>query len=163
MSQPERVRNFGIGSEPVYISRVGRPGDISRTIAIHCSDPWFLQATREFIVGHLKMPYHDLFAVPGGGAALLTTSDSHAHDRKRVEILLETHGVNQLVAIAHRGCALYKLIHEGLTEDELHAQQISDLLKLADEVGEWLGGEIAVELFFAELEGDSIQFHAVTS
>src|SRR4029077_10133947 len=104
-------------------------GERIHALALYCSDGGWGESFDEFCHKHLQIPRYDRWAVPGGPAWLV----SHDGDqtplvaaRSQLDFLIRTHELEQIVLIAHYGCALYG--HRlGRPPDECLSTQIADV------------------------------------
>lgn len=140
----------------VYQSNV--PWDPARptTTIVTCVDGRWYRHFQEFAREYLKAGDRtDFLAVPGG-IEPMTLFDLVPKDfnffRRRLEGLVESHGTDRIVAIAHQDCAWYKK-RTGLKID-LRERQITDLRRSAARLRDMFP-EVKVETYFARLAGSS--------
>lgn len=101
------------------------------TLIISCVDGRWYQQVQEFARVHLGAGSHtDFMAVPGG-IEPMTLADVTPKDfsffRRRLESLVEAHGAQRIVAIAHQDSAWYRARKIGPGTGDLRSKQISDL------------------------------------
>ena len=96
------------------------------TLVIHCSDWRFVDATHEFLRGHLKVTSYDLIVAPGAihflASHLLPKYSWVA--RHWLKFFFKHHGTKRVIAFTHADCGWYKFMHavEHWTEQLLLAQ-----------------------------------------
>lgn len=150
VAQPFRV------AEPVYSSSLAWDPERPDTLVISCVDGRWYQHVQEFARVHLKAGQHtDFMAVPGG-IEPMTLADVTPKDfnffRRRLESLVEAHGTQRIVAIAHQDCAWYRARRIGPVTGDLRSKQIADLRFAAARMREMFN-DVAVEIYFARLSG----------
>lgn len=131
-------------------------------LAVYCSDGRWGEAFDEFCHKHLNIPRYDRWAVPGGPASLLLhENDGPAVEyvRGQVDFLVREHGLQQLVLIAHYGCAYYTL-HLQCEPDDCLPHQMDDLRRLAPLLRQWYPN-LRVAAFLAMRSGNALSFHQV--
>ena len=111
----------------VYISQALYPQDIDRTLVMHCSDPYYREATAEYLGKSLRLFQYDLMANPGGPTVVLQSSLTFTTDRARMKLLTEHHHLTRFVGISHLNCAYYKLRYPSLSDEERRKKQLEDL------------------------------------
>jgi hypothetical protein len=124
------------------------------TVVISCVDGRWRQHIQDFALQHLRAgPNSDFLAVPGG-IEPLTLLDLVPKDfnflRRRLEGLVEAHGIQRIVAVAHEDCAWYRKRQFGPVKVDLEARQRGDLKKAAERLKEMFP-EAAVETYYARL------------
>ena len=91
-----------------------------------------------------------------GGAEPLALDDLIPKDfnflRRRLEMLVRSHGIRRVVLIAHENCGWYRARKLGPFTLDLKARQLADLRRARARLEEWFG-DAAVETYFARLEG----------
>lgn len=130
--------------------------------AVYCSDGRFGEHFDEFLQNHLNLPRYDRLAVPGGAACLAGHFASYREEEAvivQLRFLIEVHGLERVVLIAHEGCAFY-LKQLGIHEIDLHQRQIDDLRKAATRVAA-LASNLLVECWLASVEHDRVVFNQV--
>ncbi len=146
----------------VYDSTVAFDASRIGAAAIYCSDGRFGEQCDDLLHQGLGLPRYDRLAVPGGPACLAGHfATYHEGDalHAQLEFLIDTHGLQRIVLIAHQDCAYYTARLEvsplGLAE-----QQLEDLAKATQRVREIRGG-LAVQAFFAHRHGQTVSFEQV--
>jgi len=118
--------------------------------AIYCSDGRFGEAFDEFLHTELGLPHYDRVAIPGGAAALAGHIAAHRDEealRDQLRFLIDSHGLERIVLIAHRNCGFYlKKLH--VPEERLLARQEADLCLAADAI-RLLGPHVRVDAYLA--------------
>ena len=116
----------------VYDSTVAFDASRIGAAAIYCSDGRFGEQCDDLLQQGLGLPRYDRLAVPGGPACLAGHfATYHEGDalHAQLEFLIDTHGLQRIVLIAHQDCAYYTARLEvsplGLAE-----QQLEDLAKV---------------------------------
>lgn len=142
--------------EEVYKSNAAWPSDIDHALVLHCSDPWYREATTEFLV-YLGFSHSDLFAVPGGPASVLQSSLTFTADRSRVKLLMERHEVTRFVGVVHLNCSYYKIRYRALSDEGRVEKQVSDLREFKRYIRS-IAPEGEIKLFFAEQADGHIRF-----
>jgi hypothetical protein len=140
------------GGEPVYACR--HPWDPQRptTTIITCVDGRWYPHFQEFAREHLKAGTRtDFLAVPGG-IEPMTLIDLVPKDfnffRRRLEAMVDAHGTERIVAIAHEDCAWYKSRKLGPFTIDMKERQLSDLRRAAKRLKEMFG-DVTVETYYA--------------
>jgi hypothetical protein len=147
-------------SNSVYQSSLEWDPHRPHTTIITCVDGRWYAHFQEFARVHLNAgPRTDFVAVPGG-IEPLTLIDLIPKDfnflRRRLEGLVEAHGTQRIVAVAHQDCAWYKSRQFGPIKIDLRDRQIADLHKAATKLRELFKG-VKVETYFARLSGTEPQ------
>ncbi len=137
-------------SEPFPSERVG-------AAAIYCSDGRFGGAFDDFLHRELKLPHYDRFAVPGGAAVLAGHISAYREEealREQLKFLIESHGLERIVLIAHRNCGFYlKKLH--VPEERLRDRQEADLAKAAESIHS-IAPRVRVEGYLARVEAGRV-------
>ncbi len=131
------------------------------TLVVYCSDHRFIPACDEFVEKMLGIADYDLIAVPGGPQflAALDYLPKFAWAGSRwTKFLLEGHGLNRVVLIAHEGCGWYRQIHG--SHAEMESRQREDLRHAGDQLHRLLPG-LRVEAYFAVLHDGQASFERV--
>jgi hypothetical protein len=129
--------------------------------AIYCSDGRVGEHFDDFIHNGLGLPRYDRVALPGGPACLAGHSQAHLEEQgviDELKFLVEVHGLERVVLIAHQDCAFYTA-RLGLQDRRLELLQRADLVRAAAYVRGVTGLE-AVDAYFARRSGDRIRFEA---
>jgi hypothetical protein len=146
--------------DSVYQSSLAWDPQRPHTTIITCVDGRWYPHFQEFARVHLNAgPRTDFVAVPGG-IEPLTLIDLIPKDfnflRRRLESLVEAHGTQRIVAVAHQDCAWYRARKFGPIRIDLRDRQIADLHRAAAKLRE-LFGAVTVETYFARLSGTEPQ------
>lgn len=130
--------------------------------AVYCSDGRVGEHFDDFLQNGLKLPRYDRVALPGGPACLAGHTEAHVAEQGVVDelkFLVEVHGLERIVLIAHAGCAFYSTrLH--LPGEYLEAQQKIDLVKAALFIRRITGLQ-RVDGYFARPERDRVMFEPV--
>ena len=82
-----------------------------RAAAVSCSDGRFGEQCDDFLHNGLQLPRYDRLAVPGGAACLAGHFAAYREEQAAIEelrFLVEVHGLEQVILIAHDNCAFYR-------------------------------------------------------
>jgi hypothetical protein len=145
----------GPDSGPVaYESALAWDGARPNTLIITCVDGRWYHHFQEFARVQLNAGARtDFLAVPGG-IEPLTLVDLIPKDfnffRRRLEGLIEAHGTERIVAIAHQDCAWYRARKIGPFTIDLRGRQLTDLRRAARWLRETFN-DITVETYYARL------------
>jgi hypothetical protein len=140
----------------MYQSRCEWREDRSPTLVIACADGRWRDHIEDFAAHALKIDAaYDLVMVPGG-AEPLALADLIPKDfnflRRRLEMLVRSHGTRRVVLIAHENCGWYRERKIGPFTVDVKARQLADLRQARMRIQEWFGG-VSVETYFARVEG----------
>src|SRR5690606_12818175 len=117
--------------KPLYESRVPYIPQRIHAAAVYCSDGRVGEQFDDFLTNGLHLPRYDRVALPGGAACLAGHTEAHLEEQgvvDELQFLVEAHGLDRVVLIAHAGCAFYSSrLH--LPGTYLEAQQRIDLVK----------------------------------
>ncbi len=130
-----------------------------QTLVVCCSDGRWHAQVEEFVRAAVS-ERPDLYAVPGGPAALDPWSSSFEQARVLEEafrLLFRYHDLRSVWLIAHEACAYYRHKHGHLDEDGLRRRQYEDLDRAARQVLEW-HPRLEVRKVFAALERNRVRF-----
>ena len=149
---------------PVYESTLVWDAERPNTTIVTCVDGRWYHHFQEFAREHLKAGTRtDFLAVPGG-IEPMTLFDLVPKDfnffRRRLEALVDSHGTERIVAIAHQDCAWYKSRKIGPFTIDLRERQIHDLRRSAARLREMFDG-VRVETYFARLSDGRVVFDEV--
>jgi hypothetical protein len=138
--------------------RSARPG----VLVIYCSDGRFTAAVEELLeqIGHGTM---DRLSVPGGPAALSYTSSGYSERdaaTRACTFLIKEHSINQIVLVAHEGCALYRQRHPNSPAADIKRRQLEDLQGAAKALVRIRSG-LTLLAYFAHVNGGHVTFEAV--
>jgi hypothetical protein len=128
----------------------------SPTLIITCADGRWRDHIEDFAATGLHVdPAYDLLMVPGG-AEPLALADLIPKDfsflRRRLEMLVRSHGTRRVVLIAHENCGWYRERRLGPFTLDLKARQLADLRRARVQLQEWFG-DVVIETYFARVEG----------
>ena len=151
------------GDRPVFASTQRFDEQRIRAAAIYCSDGRFGEQCDDFLHNALQLPRYDRLALPGGAACLAGHFVNFWEEAMLVEqlrFLLDVHGIERAIVIAHQDCAYYA---RRLRVDprELEPQQRADLTAAVQRIGA-LAHPLRVEAYFARIKSDGrVSFEAV--
>lgn len=124
-----------------------------RAVAIYCSDGRWGQQFDEFLHDSLRLPRYDRLAIPGGAAALAGHIASWREAdalQDQLRFLVEVHGLERVVLIAHHQCAYYtQKLH--VAAANLREQQEADLAKAVESIRA-ISTRLDIDAYFAELD-----------
>ena len=129
-------------------------------LALYCSDGRWGEAFDEFCHRHLRIPRYDRWAVPGGPACVAAGEEDPAllrAARIQLDFLVESHGLERIVLIAHYGCAWYAHRLQQPPLDCLPAQT-EDVHAAAAMLRCWYPG-LRMEAYLAMCEHERVSFH----
>ena len=134
-----------------------------RAAAVYCSDGRFGEPFDDLLHNALRLPRYDRLAVPGGAACLASHFATYREEEGVVEqlrFLVQAHGLEQVVLIAHEDCAFYtERLH--VSPLQLESQQHDDMKKAARRVHTIAQG-LTVSTFFARKHWDGkIRFEVI--
>jgi hypothetical protein len=142
--------------DTVYESTL--PWDPQRpdTVVITCVDGRWYRHFQEFARVRLEAGHTtDFLAVPGG-VEPMTLADRVPKDfnffRRRLQSLIEAHGTERIVIIAHQDCAWYRERMPDAPAPDVRARQVADLRRAASLLRGLFDG-IVIETYFACLSG----------
>ncbi len=145
-----------------YSSRIPYVPERIHAAAIYCSDGRVGEHFDDFLTNGLRLPRYDRLALPGGPACLAGHTEAHIQEQGVIDelrFLVEAHGLERVVLIAHAGCAFYGTrLH--LPRPYLEPQQRIDLVKSAGFVRR-VTGVPHIEGYFARPTGDRVTFEPV--
>jgi len=123
--------------------------------AIYCSDGRYGEQFDDFLHNGLKLPRYDRLAVPGGAACLAGHFLAYRQEEgllDQLRFLIQSHGLEKLVLIAHQGCAYYTdLLH--VPPEQLEYRQREDIHAAADRIRS-LARNLVIGTFFARKHAD---------
>lgn len=96
----------------------------SGILAIFCSDERFVEINLKFLRNSLKIKQFDLITIPGGPAFLV---NNELNLLERLRILVEAHGIKQIILISHYDCGYYKKSIGDSSEEKILNKQMSDI------------------------------------
>ena len=130
-------------------------------LVIHCSDPRFQAAFREFVTSDLGLQHPIPIVVPGGVHDLVSPARLKAARNlwEQVEFMVKEGHVRRIVPINHEDCKWYAKWNT-LVQTTVGQDISGHLLALAEKLAEKKLG-VEVECYLAKLEGDAVTFHRV--
>ena len=128
----------------------------SPTLVIACADGRWRDHIEDFATKGLDIGAgYDLLMVPGG-AEPLALADLVPKDfnflRRRLDMLVSSHGIRRIVLIAHENCGWYRQRKLGPITIDLRARQLADLRQARARLAGWFG-DVTVDTYFARLDG----------
>ena len=134
-----------------------------RAAAVYCSDGRFGEQFDELLHQALQLPRYDRVAVPGGAACLASHFPTYREEEaimEQLRFLVDVHGLERVVLVAHEGCAFYgERLH--VSPLQLESQQREDMKKAVSRV-RTLAHHLRVDGFFARKKyGGKIVFETV--
>lgn len=149
-------------NKPPYVSRSIWTPDRPETLVVCCSDGRWHAPIVDF-VDHEVSDRADLFAVPGGPAALDPWNSSFDEARvfdSALRLFEEHHDLRHVWLIQHEGCSYYRVKHPGQSSSAVKERQIADLRRGA-EILAARSPKLAVRAIFATLEGANAVFTTI--
>lgn len=138
-----------------YASRLFYEPSRIHAAAVYCSDGRMGDHFDDFLQNGLRLPRYDRVALPGGPAMLLDHGCSRSavtHDA--LSFLVEAHGLERVLLIAHEGCAFYAQ-RLGIPDEHMEACQCRDLRQAAARVRE-TAPHLLIDTYFARVSGNRI-------
>lgn len=131
--------------------------------AVYCSDGRFGEHFDDLLHNALSLPRYDRLAVPGGAACLaghFATFREEGGVYEQLRFLVNVHGLEHVVLIAHENCAFYsERLH--VSPLQLETQQRDDVKKAVRRV-RTLSQTLSVSAFFARIHWNgTIRFDSV--
>jgi len=145
-----------------YESRVRYNHARIHAAAIYCSDGRLGEHFDDFLENALLLPRYDRVTLPGGPGCLAGHPQAHLEEQgvmDELKFLVEVHGLQRLVLIAHQGCAFYASRLE-LKEPRLELVQRADLVRAAAFAHRVTGLE-DIKAYFARLVEGCVRFEQV--
>jgi Putative carbonic anhydrase len=135
-----------------------------RALAIYCSDGRFTNAVEELLrtLGHARL---DTLTMPGGPALFNAWLAGMSHSVALAEssrFLIESHGIRQVILIAHEGCGFYRKQYAGASGEQVRGHQEDDLRRAASVVRN-AHPSVEVLLYRAQVEEGRVKFVALSS
>ncbi|MCA9062166.1 MAG: hypothetical protein KDA96_03885 [Planctomycetaceae bacterium] len=148
---------------PPFESPIAFCSERIRAAAVYCSDGRFGEQFDDLLQSALRLPRYDRLAVPGGAACLASHFQTYREEEgvlRQLRFLIDVHGLEQVVLIAHEGCAFYS-DRLRVSPLQLESKQRDDLHKAVRRVRR-LSSTIRVLGFFARLTRyRTVQFEEV--
>lgn len=134
-----------------------------RAVAVYCSDGRLGVQFDDLLHNVLGLPRYDRLAVPGGAACLASNFQTYREQEALVEqlrFLIDVHGLERVVLIAHENCAFYS--HRlRVSPLQLETKQREDMLKAVGRVNS-LSSTLKIQAFFARIgERGGVRFEQV--
>ncbi len=145
-----------------YSCPIPYEGDRIHAAALYCSDGRIGEHSDDFLIHGLKLPRYDRLCLPGGPACLAGHPQAHLEEQGVVDelkFLVEAHGLERIVLIAHENCAFYTSRLD-LQPPRLELVQRADLVRAAAFVHRVTGLD-SIEGYYARLENDLVSFEPV--
>jgi hypothetical protein len=128
-------------------------------LAIYCSDGRFTEAVEELLhhLGHKRL---DTLTLPGGpgllnpwgaGGSVLDAE----HVMRSAQMLIKSHGITEVVLLAHAGCGHYKHRFPQHSAEEMKKRQIEDLAVAAKTLDT---EELRIHRYWLEPDGTQVRF-----
>jgi len=133
-----------------------------RAAAVYCSDGRVGEQFDDFVQNGLNLPRYDRVALPGGPGCLAGHSQASLEQQgvvDELQFLVDVHGLNRIILIAHQGCAFYST-RLGMVEPRLELVQRADLVRAAAFVHQVTKLK-TIEAYFARLSDGVIAFEPV--
>ncbi len=135
---------------PIFEASLPFDGDRIHAAAVYCSDGRFGEQCDDLLQNGLGLPRYDRLAIPGGAACLaghLVARREEAAALEQLRFLIDAHGLERIVLIAHQDCAFYtQLLHTPASS--LEAKQRADIDRAARRL-ESLNSRLHVSRYFA--------------
>ena len=135
-------------------------------LVIHCSDPRFQKAFKEFINSELELRdgYYIPLVISGGSSSLsepLKLPKEYKFMKERIEYFIERFpSLNRIILINHEDCKYYQTMKKALGNPILsHVSSLIDRHKVdlqyvLSNVVNFLGPKIHAELYYARFADD---------
>lgn len=130
-----------------------------RSAAIYCSDGRVGEHFDDFLQNGLLLPRYDRVALPGGPACLAGHPQTTLEQQGVVDelkFLVEVHGLQRVVLIAHEGCAFYASRLQ-LADRRMELVQRADLVRAAAFIAR-VSELKQIDAYFARLVEGKIEF-----
>ena len=137
----------------------------SETLVIHCSDPRFQTAFRQFIAEVLRIENYAPIAVGGGVHALCARStmpENYMSLWSQIEFFIVEGKFTQIIIINHEDCRWYKEMAQHDTKIQPQDKGILDLQTAASIIRNSFP-DVSVRAFWAGLDDDTVSFTEVTA
>ncbi len=148
--------------ETFYESSIHFDAQRMRAAAVYCSDGRFGEQFDDLMHNALDLPSYDRLAIPGGAACLARHFNTYREEEGVVEqlrFLVNVHGLERVVLIAHENCAFYTHRLQ-ISPLQLESQQREDMIKAIDRVHS-ISSNLIVHAFFARKKNGIIHFESV--
>ena len=144
-----------------FTSSVGFEAGRIHAAAVYCSDGRFGEQCDDLLQNGLKLPRYDRLAVPGGAACFAGHFGTWAEEEgafSQLRFLIEVHGLERVVLIAHEGCAFYT-VRLKVHANELVQRQHEDLALASRRIRD--ATDVEVLAYFAFVRSGEVQFEQV--
>jgi carbonic anhydrase len=127
-------------------------------LVVHCSDPRFQAAFREFVAGELQVLNPVPIIIPGGIHELVSPVRIKAARQlwQQLEFMISAGKIRRVIIINHEGCQWYAkwnaLVRTRVSEDI-----VNHLLAAAQKLLE-RRLNLSVETYYAKIENDGVVF-----
>jgi hypothetical protein len=130
-------------------------------LVIHCSDPRFQRAFREFIEHELDIHNPIPIIVPGGIHDLVSPARIKAARQlwQQLEFMVQKGGVKRIVMISHEGCQWYAKWNS-LVRTRVDEDVVNHLFSAAERLAE-KRFNISIETYFARIEDENVVFRRI--
>jgi hypothetical protein len=133
-------------------------------LVIHCGDPRFQKAFREFVTAELGIKSYTPVIIGGGIHALGLQSFLPKNYKilwEQIKFFIKEQKLRQVIIINHEDCAWYKKMRSYHPTIEIPLKGMIDLRTSARTIMKDFIG-VNVRMFFAGLDGDKVFFSEVT-
>ncbi|MCA9034995.1 MAG: hypothetical protein KDA91_07695 [Planctomycetaceae bacterium] len=138
-----------------YCSSIPFESTRIRAAAVYCSDGRFGEQCDDLIQNALNLPRYDRLAVPGGAACLASHFTTYRESESvihQLRFLVDVHGLERIILIAHDGCAFYsERLH--VSPLQIESRQREDMGKAIQRVKS-LSSTVQISAFFARKHSD---------
>ena len=125
-------------------------------VVVHCSDPRFQEAFKEFVRDELGIEHPAYIVVPGSvsSVGLELVMPKHLKTLKdQVEFMVAHAKHPRLVLINHEDCAAYGRLHELIHQKvNIPARQLEDLKKAVEVFRKYIPALNNIEIYLAHLD-----------
>lgn len=145
----------------LFTSSVGFESGRIHAAAVYCSDGRFGEQCDDLLQNGLKLPRYDRLAVPGGAACFAGHFGTWAEAEgafSQLRFLIEVHGLERVVLIAHEGCAFYTERLK-VAKDDLVQRQHEDLGLASRRIRDAV--DVEVLAYFASVRSGKVEFEPV--
>ena len=142
-----------------FVARAPYDPSYPNALAIYCSDGRFTAAVEELLhhLGHQRL---DTLTLPGGAGLLNPWASGGSvlesqHLKRAAEMLIEKHGITEIVLLAHSGCGHYKHCCPHLSVDDMKTRQIADLAVAAKVLD---SPDLKIHRYWLQPDGERVSF-----
>jgi hypothetical protein len=127
-------------------------------IVVHCSDPRFQTAFRQFVDNELHVKTPIPIVIPGGIHDLVSPARIKAarHLWQQLQFVVARGKTRRIILINHEGCLWYEKWN-ALVRTKVNEDVVNHLLAAAEELAE-KRFRLSVETYFAKVEGENVVF-----